>query len=314
MITTLCRYDHLVRCIESLKKNTLACETELYIGLDYPLKDNHWDGYIKISEYLDQLDGFKKINIIKHEKNVGAALNAKIMRELAWKKYDRYIVSEDDNEFSDHYLDFMNYIMDQYDNDSEVIAVTGYNYPLDVDHIVGDMYNSEAYFSAFGYGIWRKKREEYDKKRTYENFLGYYKNKAKMKELFRKYPNQFCNFVKGFLGYTGDLIKNDGLPSGDIAYGIYMFFEGKKMIFPLKSMVRNWGYDGSGIHCYDMRGNNEKSGHTYKDFNFSCQNICNESLTIPLTEISAKSYEMIIRELNRYFQVDTKERIISYIT
>ena len=48
MIVTLCRYEHLVRCIDSLRRNKLAVETELYIGLDYPLKQEHWEGYNKI--------------------------------------------------------------------------------------------------------------------------------------------------------------------------------------------------------------------------------------------------------------------------
>ncbi len=314
LITTLCRYEHFVRCVESLKKNSLAKETELYIGLDYPLYERHRDGYQKISEYLEKLDGFKKVNVIRHEKNVGAAQNAKIIREIAWEKYDRYIVSEDDNEFSECYLEYMNLLMDKYDNDPEVLAVTGYDYPLDTEGISGDIYACEAYFSAFGYGIWKQKRNEYDLKRTYDTFLGYYKDRDRMKRLYKLYPNQFCNFVKGFLGYTNDLIKNGSAPSGDIAYGIYMFFEGKRMIFPVLSKVRNWGYDGSGIHCNDMRNEDNGSRPTYRNFDFSSQSIDMSPVCTALNEIKKDDYEKVIKELNYYFQIGKREKLVSYLT
>ena len=48
LIPTLCRYDHFIRCLESLKKNTWAKYTEVYIAVDYPAKESHWDGYKRI--------------------------------------------------------------------------------------------------------------------------------------------------------------------------------------------------------------------------------------------------------------------------
>ena len=60
LITTLCRYEHLMRCIESLRNNSYARDTELYIGLDYPAKEEHWSGYRKVDAYLHGgIEGFK---------------------------------------------------------------------------------------------------------------------------------------------------------------------------------------------------------------------------------------------------------------
>lgn len=47
MIPTLCRYEHFRRCLESLQRRTHANETDVYVGLDYPAKESHWDGYKK---------------------------------------------------------------------------------------------------------------------------------------------------------------------------------------------------------------------------------------------------------------------------
>ena len=44
IIPTLCRYDHFKRLMESLNKCTWADKTDVYIGLDYPAKEEHRDG------------------------------------------------------------------------------------------------------------------------------------------------------------------------------------------------------------------------------------------------------------------------------
>ena len=106
IVTTLCRYEHFVRCIESLKSNSLAGQTDLYIGLDYPFKEAHWDGYKRISAYLDDLTGFKTVNVIKHDSNVGSSANYHSVLDVVLKKYDRFIYTEDDNEFSPCFLEY----------------------------------------------------------------------------------------------------------------------------------------------------------------------------------------------------------------
>lgn len=50
LICTLNRYVHFKRCIESLSACTYADKTDLFIGLDYPLKDEHWEGYLIIKD------------------------------------------------------------------------------------------------------------------------------------------------------------------------------------------------------------------------------------------------------------------------
>ena len=82
-IPTLCRYEHFKRCIESLSRCTLADKTEVYVALDYPAKESHWDGYNKIKDYLlshkeDNL-GFKKLIVIQRSRNYGLGEEGNIM-------------------------------------------------------------------------------------------------------------------------------------------------------------------------------------------------------------------------------------------
>lgn len=53
LIPTMCRYNHFFRLIESLKVNTWAKYTDIYIGLDYPPSSKYEEGYKQICEYLD---------------------------------------------------------------------------------------------------------------------------------------------------------------------------------------------------------------------------------------------------------------------
>ena len=51
-IPTLCRSEHFQKCIESLKTNTWARYTDVYIALDYPPSEKYRAGYEKICSYL----------------------------------------------------------------------------------------------------------------------------------------------------------------------------------------------------------------------------------------------------------------------
>ena len=44
IIPTYCRSEHFIRMMESLKKNTLAKHTDIYVGVDFPLKKEHEKG------------------------------------------------------------------------------------------------------------------------------------------------------------------------------------------------------------------------------------------------------------------------------
>jgi hypothetical protein len=75
-IPTLCRSKHFIRLIESLKKNSWAKYTDVYVALDYPSKDSHWEGYNAICEYLKgDFSEFAGFYVVKRETNYGAGRN-----------------------------------------------------------------------------------------------------------------------------------------------------------------------------------------------------------------------------------------------
>lgn len=306
IIPTLCRYEHLKRCIESLQKNELALQTELFIGLDYPAKEAHWPGYKKIKEYIEHgIEGFYKVTVIAHTENKGADKNIDILRQRAYEEYEQYIFSEDDNEFSPNFLKYMNKYLEEYQEDDEVIAVTGYAYPVKYPK-EDKVYFQNVYFAAYGYGTWKKKEEAMFSEMTLENYSNMLRDRSFMKALGKKSRNQFCNFVKGMLGYGFDIIDDGKIRRIDINFGVWMFYRNKNMIFPTTSMVRNWGFDGSGVNC-DILDVKENGGENHRTYDFSSQ--CIDSIGTHIYDEFLDGEEMKETEmkLNKFFCLAPKE-------
>lgn len=319
MIITLCRYEHFVRCIESLKRNALARETELYIGLDYPLKDEHWDGYNLICDYLKKgIGGFKDVHIIKHEKNLGSVENYCAVRDEIYKRHEGYIYTEDDNEFSPNYLEYMNVCMNQYRRNPKVLAVSGYMYPVDTTGTQGNVVAISSYFSCFGYGVYRETDELFKREINMENFEKMYYDKKKMKKLYEASANQYGNFVKGMLEYTGDEMISEGkIKEIDLTYGLFMFFNDYQMIFPIISKIRNHGFDGSGIHCGIQKKETKKSTlqkYNYREYNFSTQPIDSEG-HFQLMGVESNNDKIDWnKRLAQFFEIPRSEKYITMCT
>ena len=113
VIPTLNRYEHFKRCLESLERCSGAEYTDVYIGLDYPPSDKYIEGWKLIDEYLikkEAKNGFKKLIIKRRKTNCGVGGptdNGELLVKEILMDYDRYIFTEDDNEFSPNFLEYV---------------------------------------------------------------------------------------------------------------------------------------------------------------------------------------------------------------
>lgn len=306
MIPTLCRFDHFKRCVESLQRNELATQTELFIGLDYPTKEAHWGGYNRIKKYIEKgIEGFAKVTVLIHDENKGADENIRILRQQIYKKYDRYIFTEDDNEFSPNFLQYMNHYLEEYQEDEGVQAITGYAYPIKYP-TEDKVYFQNVYFAAYGYGTWKKKEEAMFEEMTLEKYSNLLRDYKFMRNLSQKSRNQFCNFVKGMLGYEFDVINNEKVRQIDINFGIWMFYRNKSMIFPTTSMVRNWGFDGTGVNC-DILNVKDSNKMNHRTYDFSSQTIDSRESLVYEQLLNIEEMERTENLLNEFFGVTQKE-------
>lgn len=249
IIPTLNRIKHLKDCIESLKHNTYASETELVIGLDFPVTEEHKIGWSEINEYVDNLDGFKKITVFKHQQNLGPEKNESFLREYAFSKYDAYIFTEDDNVFSPCFLDYMNQCLNKYREDKSIMFVCGYLDPHYNDYIREKKSSSSitkivGQMSAYGYGTW-KDRMQYIynifKNNSFQKYV--FSNKKRILKLLTTSPIKL-NHIYFWINNKKELDR-----PCDFTFNSLMVLENKKNIIPNIFLVKNNGYDGSGVNC-----------------------------------------------------------------
>lgn len=239
LIPTLNRYIHFKRCVESLAVCTYADQTDLYIALDYPLKESHWDGYKRISIYLNEINGFKTVNVIRRDKNFGARENISDARDEIFKKHDRLVISEDDNEFSPNFLDYINNCLNKYENNENVLTITGYNRMIDMNGYDKNIYAALS-FCAWGYIISRKNYQFLQKEVINSKYAESILNSWKKSYLIYK---RSPSLLRGLLS----VVKTKAI-TGDTMIVSYMILNKKYCIWPTISKVRNHGYDGGGEH------------------------------------------------------------------
>ena len=126
VIFVYARPDHTVKTIESLSKNVLAKETEIYI-----YSDGAKNGRVKqqvelVRKYIDNLEKrnlFKSIFIYESDVNKGLAGSVISGVTDVIKKYGRAIVLEDDLVSAPDFLAFMNDALDFYKDNNEIWSI-----------------------------------------------------------------------------------------------------------------------------------------------------------------------------------------------
>ena len=313
IIPTLCRAEKLKNCIGSLQRNPYAKYTELYISLDYPSAEKYREGYLEIKSYLEQgIVGFANVVILEQKENQGWYQNFQILKHKVFEKYDCYIGSEDDNEFSPNFLEYMDRCLTEYEHDENILAVSGYSYPIDWQ--IGDcnVLKVQSYFAGWGYGIWRDKENKMMQMLTMEQFEKRLRSLKCMRKLYRASHNQYCNFIKGMIGYTDMLVENGQVMGVDLAFGLYQIFEDKYMVFPAVSKARNTGYGEDGVHCKELESVS-KDGINHRNYPYHEQPIDSQQRfeEIKMAPDTDRDKQIILME--KFFTVSLRERIGSFL-
>lgn len=253
IIPTLNRLDHLKVCLESLSRCTWADKTEVYIGLDFPPNAKYEDGYKQVKAYLDNCGnmGFKKLHIIKREKNYGVVQNFRSLQSLVFENCDRLILCDDDIEFSPNFIQYMDMTLDRYNSDEEVVAVTGYAYPISWKVSNGaTCLKQNLNGSDWGLGLWKEK---------YYAMSDYFYNGMLRKNLKRvihdkSYKKMIDACKRDYILYAcgiphGNKDKDYWRLPVDVTVRCYLAIEDKYVIAPIISKLKNHGFDGSGVVC-----------------------------------------------------------------
>lgn len=238
IVFTYNRPDHTFETLEALRNNKLADQSTLYIFCDGPKVDSPQETLDKIKEVrqvVRQKQWCKKVNIIERVNNWGLTKNIVEGVTRISKQYGKVIVIEDDIVTSTGFLTFMNETLHLYAHDEKVMSVTGYMFPLENTKDLSNTFFASL-TSPWGWGTW-------DRAWKHLNLdLSYLLKNIKDKKRFNMDGNyQFYYMLRQQLG--GDW---------DLKWYASVFLQNGLCLFPKQSLVKNIGWDGSGIHCDDM--------------------------------------------------------------
>lgn len=234
------RLDHTQGVIETLSKNFLAKESELYVFSDAAKSEKGIDKVNEVRKFIRDNSwhhNFKKVSIIEAEKNKGLAKSViggvtKIIQE-----YGKVIVVEDDLLLAPYFLNYMNDALEYYEKDKEIWSISGYSFPMKSMK----KYPHDIFYSyrgcSWGWATWADRWDTVDwQVKEYDRFI--------------EDQKWIARFNRGGVDLTNMLkMQMEGqIDSWAIRWCFSQSNQDMYTVYPRISYLENAGCDGSGMH------------------------------------------------------------------
>jgi len=223
--------------IESLNRNSLTKESDLYIFSDGYKNENDKKDVLNVRESLKYIEGFKSVKLEFSTKNKGLASSVIDGVSSILQKYTNIIVLEDDLIVSDNFLEYMNEALNYYQENETIWSISGYTPQLDcLKNYDKDVYLSVR-ASSWGWATWKDRWESIDWNiKNWEDF----KENKKLKKEFNLGGNDMYHMLEMQI-----LGKID---SWAIRWCYNQFLQKSYTIYPVESKLKNIGFDEVGTH------------------------------------------------------------------
>lgn len=271
------RADHLRQTLLALKANPEAASTELYVYCDAAKSSEHQIKVDEVRRLVADIDGFASVHRIYRDKNMGLANSIIEGVTQVLTLHERVIVLEDDLVTSPYFLSYMNEALNRFEHDEQVISIHGYVYP--VEDVL-----PEAFFipgaDCWGWATWRRGWALFNSD-----------GQALIKELkHRKLEKEFD--FNGSYSYT-KMLKNQVNGKNDswaIRWYASAFLANKVTLYPGQSLVKNIGFDNSGVHC-----------EYNSDFDVMLANkkVNMNNISVKISTLALKSFENYFKKIKK---------------
>ena len=281
---------HTQQTVEALQKNELADLSDLIIYSDGSKDEDDRKNVQAVRDYLKNIDGFKSAKIIEQERNRGLAASIISGVTEVVNKYGKIIVLEDDLVIAPCFLKFMNEALEYYINDKKVMQISGHMFDVNITAATDAVLL--PFTTSWGWATW---------KRAWEAF------NPSMSSGYAKLKNDKAlqtNFnLQGAYNYF-DMLKLQAkgkIDSWAIRWYLSVFTLDGLTLYPVQSLIKNIGFDGSGTHC-----KSSSSYHYSKRLHsFSVPNI-----NFPDISLNRDAYSQIIQYLNSQRSFKAKLRAV----
>ncbi|OYU42664.1 MAG: glycosyl transferase, partial [Burkholderiales bacterium PBB4] len=240
------RPEHTIKCLNALKKNPEAKNTNIHIFCDGPRTEESAESLERIYEtrqIIASLDGFNDIQIIYNSNNKGLSKSIIYGIEKVFETNNKIIVLEDDIVVSTYFLRYMNWGLNKFESDLKIATIQAFQFPV--------FKNKQEFFldkavGCWGWGTW---------KHQWENFeIDPEKLLKKLIETGREREfnlNDSYNFFELL-----EQNKDKKIDSWAIRWYASLFLKNKLNLYPTITLAKNIGNDGSGTHNERNYSNN----------------------------------------------------------
>ena len=225
------RPSHLKRVLIALENNKV--KNDIYLIIDGPKnkfdKINQEDISLSLTRFSNK--NKRIVKIIKRKKNLGLAKSITGGITYLSKKYQNLIILEDDTIAYKNFIRFVEKHLKLIKSSDNTQVICGYQFPNFEKNPKTLKTLLLSNFVSWGWAI---------KSREWQAYLKF-KKKNKKKNI-KAVPIFLRNYFED--KYTVKQKKN--IWSLDFMY--YNFIKGNKYIFPNTSLIKNIGFDGSGVN------------------------------------------------------------------
>jgi hypothetical protein len=227
---------HTQQTIEALLANAEAAQTSLIVFSDGARNEEGKQSVSSVRAFIRSITGFKSIEIIERETNLGLARSIIDGVTRVCEEYGRVIVLEDDLVTATSFLAYMNEGLVRYEHDDRVISIHGYVYPVAATL-------PETFFlkgaDCWGWATWKRGWDLFESD-----------GRVLLQQLTHRKLTRRFDF-DGAYPYT-KMLKNQIKGKNDswaIRWYASAFLKDRLTLYPGRSLVHNIGNDGSGTHC-----------------------------------------------------------------
>lgn len=240
IVFTYNRPEHTKRTIEALAANELADLTELFIFSDAAKKETDEEKVRAIRAFAKSIEGFAKVTLVAREENFGLAKN--VIRGVTdvINRYGKVIVLEDDLVTNRFFLRFMNDGLNRYQREQKVTGITGFSHFGDSISIKEECVFHTLTGTSWSWATWEDRWAYFDE--ACSDWIDMKNDKALRKRFNYDNTYDFYKIMK-----MQQTMQNHN--SWAIRWYWTNFKKGGYILSPVKSLVSNEGWDGSGVHC-----------------------------------------------------------------
>ena len=230
------RPEHTRRCIESLLRNPLVSESNLFIYADGAKDCMQQEAVNEVRNYIRTLQGFKQITLIERSENWGLARNIIDGVTSQVNRYGKVIVLEDDLVVAPYFLTFMNEALEIYKDEQKVGHIQACDFTQDPS--LPDTFLIK-WTGSWGWATWERAWKHFNPN-----------GQELLHELESRKLTHTFDF-NGKYGFTRMLRrqiegKNN---SWAIRWNASLFLKDILSLNVGRSLVQNEGFDGSGTNC-----------------------------------------------------------------